>query len=473
MVRWRLAFAMVMLPAIQIVSGEELDIGKGLQLFLDDRIIESRDNMQQVLHSPCPKEIVLKLDRPYEDSTMYDPTVIKEEDGRYRMWYRANFNAPPFYTGYAESKDGIQWTKPELGLIEYNGSKANNIIWPIAGGKGSTLSFFRDDNPQARADERYKAIGLGSEKAGAGKRAVLHGMVSQDGIHWRSAQEEPLVRAPLDDPQFDSHNIALWDAPRQQYVIYARGWARSKVRDIRRFTSKDFRHWSEPQFIDFGSAPVEHLYKNAAVPYFRRPDIILMFPKRFLPARKFDPQWPEDGLSDIVFTFSRDGQHFDRRFMEAFLRPGLDPLNWHERAIEVGPTLVPTGEGEMSLYYMEHYRTNDVRIRRGALRTDGLVSLRAGYTGGSFTTKAFRLSGAALELNYSTSAAGSVRAELQDATGKALPGYALADCPEIFGDEISRQVKWKAGADPGRLAGQQVRLKVEVKDGDVFSFQFR
>lgn len=68
-----------------------------------------------------------------------------------------------------------------------------------------------------------------------------------------------------------------------------------------------------------------------------------MFPKRFLPDRQRDPAWHQPGLSDIVFMSSRDGLRWDRRFLEAFLRPGLDPLNWHDRAIEVGAGLVPAG----------------------------------------------------------------------------------------------------------------------------------
>lgn len=442
------------------------------RLLLDDSEIASIDGLRRVLHSPTPKETVLELDRPWEDSTMYDPTVIFE-NGRYRMWYRANFNARPFYTGYAESADGIRWIKPDLGLIEHASSKQNNIVWPVPGGKGHTLSFFRDDNPRVPASERYKATGLESERVNGKTRAVLYGMVSPDGLRWTQAQAEPILRAPLDDPQFDSHNIAMWDSARNQYVIYARGWARHKVRDIRRFTSTDFRNWSEPRYVDFGAAPIEELYKNAAIPYFRRPDIILMFPKRFLPNRKFDPEWKEDGLSDIVFTFSRDGLRFDRRFLEAFIRPGPDPLNWHERAIEAGPTLVPAGPAEMALYYMEHYRSSKVRIRRSTLRTDGFVSLRGGYQGGSFVTEPFRAGGSRLLLNYSTSAAGSVRVEIQDSQRRPVPGFALGDCPEIFGDEIERKVSWKSGGDLARLRGQSIRLKIEIKDGDLYSYRIQ
>ena len=495
-----------------VVPPAALDVSNQLQLFLDEWLIESLDNVRQVLHSPQPREVVIEADRPYEDGLMYDPVVIKE-GARYRMWYRTNYYSLPPYTGYAESADGIHWTKPDLGLIEYEGSRENNLVWPIPGGRGRSLSIFKDENPAALPEERYKAIGS-EPTVGGEKRAGIYALVSPDGLRWRLRQPGPMIMAPREDPQFDSHNIALWDSARQQYVVYARGWYRegapplegkqvgeelnrilveipsgevrrfTRIRDIRRYTSPDFRTWTGPEYIDLGATPLEHLYKNAATPYYRRPDLILMFPKRLVPDRKFHPDYPKpylenfpknwsfSGLSDVVFMFSRDGFHFDRRFMEAFLRPGPDPKNWAPRAIEIGPTLVPTGSGEMSLYYMEHYYLPDVRIRRGVLREDGFVSLRAPYQGGSVLTKPLRFSGAELRINYSTSAAGSIRVEIQSASGKALSGYSLEDCPQIFGDEINRLVTWKAGSGLAHLAGQAIRLKFEIKDGDLFSLRF-
>ncbi len=474
-----LLVSVLLLTLVQVGSeglgaGKYREVSDQLQLFLDDWLIESREGVRSVLHSPEPKEIVIRMDRPYEDSTMYDPTVILEGH-RYRMWYRTNFNQRPFYTGYAESLDGIHWSKPNLGLVEYQGSTDNNLIWPVPGGRGFVLSIFKDANPQTRPEERYKAIGLENERSASGKsRALLMGLVSPDGLRWRQLGKEPLVWAPLGDPHFDSHNIVLWDGARGHYSIYARGWARHKVRDIRRFTSTDFRTWSSPTYLDMGAAPIEHLYKNSAIPYYRRPDIILMFPKRFLPERKFEPlQWEEEGLSDVVFMFSRDGIGFDRRFMEAFIRPGQDLQNWHERAIEMGPTLVPTGPDEMSLYYMEHFRSPEVQIRRGVLRVDGFVSLQAGYKGGTVLTRPLRFAGSRLELNYATSAAGSIRVEIQAEDGSALPGYSLDDSAEIFGDEVERTVTWKDQSDLSALAGRTIRLKFQIRDGDLYSMQFR
>lgn len=450
---------------------DAVTIADELQLFLDDRLIASMRNLELKLHSPRPAEIVLRKDKPWEDEVMYDPVVIK--DGvRYRMWYRTNFNAPPFYTGYAESEDGIRWTKPSLGLIAFGGSKDNNLVWSSGRDKrnGCVLSVFKDTNPRAADDERYKAIAVTD-----GCKAIL-GLVSGDGIRWRLLQKEPIIRGPAEDLFFDSHNIVFWDAARDQYVAYLRGWPTGwpkGIRGLRRAVSENFRNWSPLEYLDLGDAGPEHLYKNAATPYYRRPDILLMFPKRFVETRQADPTWKEKGLSDIVFMFSRDGLHWDRRFMEAFLRPGPDPLNWHERAIEVGQGLVPTADGRMSLYYIEHYRTDSVRIRRGVLRVDGLVSVHAGYPVGELVTRPLVFRGDRLAVNYATSAAGSVRVEIQDAAGEPVAGYAMSECAEIYGDELCRVVSWAGTADVSKLAGRPVRLRIRLQDADLYSFRFR
>jgi len=450
---------------------EAVPIADRLQLFLDDWLIESMHDLELRLHSPQPAEIVLRKDKPWEDDVMYDPVVIKDGP-RYRMWYRTNFQAPPFYTGYAESKDGVQWVKPSLGLIDFNGSKDNNLVWSSGSDKrsGYVLSVFKDTNPKAAEDERYKAIGVTE-----GCKAVL-GLLSSDGLRWRPLGGQPIIRGPEGDSLFDSHNIAFWDAPRSQYVAYVRGWPTgcpAGIRSIRRTVSTDFRNWSPLEYLDLGSSPPEHLYKNAATPYYRRPDILLMFPKRFLENRQADPDWAHKGLSDIVFMSSRDGLCWDRRFMEAFMRPGPDPLNWHERAIEVGQGLVPTKDGRMSLYYIEHYRTDSVHIRRGVLRVDGLVSVHARYAAGELVTRPLVFEGRRLEINYASSAAGSVRIGIEEPSGQPITGYAVGECEEIFGDELCRVPSWAGNSDVSGLAGRPVRLRIHLQDADLYSFRFR
>jgi hypothetical protein len=103
---------------------------------------------------------------------------------------------------------------------------------------------------------------------------------------------------------------------------------------------------------------------------------------------------------------------------------------------------------------------------------DGFVSVNAPWKGGELTTKPLKFEGNRLHLNLATSAAGSVRVEIQDAEGTAIPGYTLADCPNIFGDSLDRVVSWKQGPDVGKLAGTSVRLRFVLQDADLYSFQF-
>jgi hypothetical protein len=122
---------------------------------------------------------------------------------------------------------------------------------------------------------------------------------------------------------------------------------------------------------------------------------------------------------------------------------------------------------------MANWRLPTVHIRRFSLRTDGFVSARAGYAGGEFITRPLIFTGNTLKLNFSTSAVGSVRVEIQDTEGHPQPGFTLDACPEIFGDEIDGTVEWEGDGDMRSLAGQPVRLRFVLKDADLFAFRFQ
>ena len=98
--------------------------------------------------------------------------------------------------------------------------------------------------------------------------------------------------------------------------------------------------------------------------------------------------------------------------------------------------------------------------------------MQAGCRTGSVITKPFRFAGNELRLNLSTSAVGWIKVERQDAAGQSLPGFTPADCPEIFGDKLDALVRWKGGADVGLLAGKTVRIRFQMSDADLYSFQF-
>ena len=308
-------------------------IGTDRQLFVDAFWISVANGVSRKLHAPRKRETVLERDKPWEHDHVSYMGTMKDGD-TLRAYYRcgrfASTEKDPEITAYQESVDGIHWQKPNLSILEYEGSKDNNIVWL---GPGANMAPFRDDNPDVPADERYKAVV---------RTRDLWALASADGLHWRLLQKDPIST----DGPFDSFNVSFWDPWREEYVAYTRGKAGTEgsfigpnggkggVRWIRRTTSKDFRNWSPPEDIDAGDTPFEHLYTNSCVAYERAPGTYLMFPSRFVPERKPKPDWPGgSGVSDIVFMSSRDGIHFDRSFMEAFIRPGPDQDNWHERGL--------------------------------------------------------------------------------------------------------------------------------------------
>jgi len=128
-------------------------------------------------------------------------------------------------------------------------------------------------------------------------------------------------------------------------------------------------------------------------------------------------------LSNVVFMFSYDGVNFDRRYREAFIRPGHDPNNWHERAIRGGAGLVPTVREKCRCITWSTTGTDSVhRFRRGVLRTDGLVSCKPAPAEARSSTRPLTSCREPAGDELSTSAAGSVRVELQAADGTAARG---------------------------------------------------
>ena len=446
-------------PVATVAEGEKkppVEIGGRLQLFVDDHLIDRMAGVWLELHPPTPREVVMKFDKPWEGAGSIYVTVFKDTD-RYRVYYRGAGGGHPELTAYAESPDGIAWTRPSLGLIEFNGSKANNIVW-MEKSLSHNFAPFKDTNPAAKPDERYKAL------AGLPSRALA----SPDGIRWHKMQDKPV----LTQGAFDSQNLAFYDSARGRYAAYYRAGHKG-VRAIRYATSQDFIHWQEHGFIDLGDTKPEHLYTNATTPYFRAPDILLAFPNRFHPQRKVSAKWSRPGVSGSVLMASRDGVRFQRTFMEDFVRPGLDPANWTDRNMHVACGVVPTGRDEISVYWVEHYGHPTVRLRRGALRVDGFVSVHADYDRGECLTRPLLFKGKELVINYATSAAGSVRFELQDADGKPIEGFSFRECGHIYGDETERVVPWNGKTDLGALAGKPVRIRVRMKDADMYSIRFR
>lgn len=459
---------------------EPIDVGQDNQLFIDDLFFEKQDGVELVMHRPTLGEVMFKRDRPWEERSLDTPCIVKD-DGLYRMWYRADQGSRTVpresnsWLCYAESPDCIEWTKPDLGLVEYEGSTKNNILFPAEGISGAPVknpSVIID--PNAPEYERYKMIARTVDV----KPTTILGLVSGDGINWRPAADNAL----LTDGPFDSHNILIWDDERERYVIFLRGIDKSVDgkfiggrRAIRRSESEDFANWSLPELVvtpDEHDADDYHLYTNAAVKYHWAARAYFMFPMTLYNERSY-PGAPFNGLSDVIFATSRDGIRWGRRFREPFVAPGLDEQNWSDRNPMMGAGIVETGPTELSMVLQELHKSNDSGFRRCTIRKDGFVSVHAPYFGWSeFTTPPLRFSGARLELNYSTSGGGSIFVEMQYADGTPVPGFDLDHCAEIFGDKISGEVAWAGGGDLSALRKVPTKMRFRMRDADLFAFRF-
>ena len=458
-------------------AGEIINLGSRRELFVDHFLIEKMDGAQLKLHEPRREGIALKFDRPWEGEFSGYTTVIKD-GALYRMYYRGLPSAGRDGSEneavcYAESKDGVAWTKPNLGLFEIRGTLDNNVILtnrPFA----HNFSPLLDECPGAPAGERYKAL-AGLSPGG------LYAFKSADGIHWSPVQSS----AVFTKGAFDSQNVAFWSVAEEKYLCYFRTFKHvgaEGFRWISRTTSQDFVHWTDPEEMEFGDTAPEHLYTNGTHPYYRAPNIYIALAKRFFPTKAALSVEQAKGLvknpgyrvasSDSVFMTTRGGKHYDRTFMEAFIRPGPSLEDWVARDNTPALGVVPANAREMFIYRMSHYAQPTSHMARYSLRTDGFVSVTAPYVGGELVTKAFTFSGSKLEINFETSAAGGVKVEIQDAEGKPLPGYALADCPEMIGDEIDRLISWSRGSDVSKLAGKSIRLRFSLKDADLYSMRF-
>lgn len=456
-----------------------LDIGGKLELFVDTHLIGSLNGASLRLHEPVPAGVALAFDKPWEGAFCGYCTVL-HDNGLYRLYYRGlpiagKDGSTTEVTCYAESTDGIVWTKPELGLFEAEGSRRNNIILKDMAPFSHNFSPFIDTRPGVPESERYKAL-AGTVRTG------LIAFVSVDGVRWKKLRDEPLIT----EGAFDSQNVAFWSASENCYVCYFRTWMEGGFkgyRTVSRSTSSDFLTWTRPQYMDFGDTPPEHLYTNQTHPYFRAPHIYVAVPMRFMPGRKVltneqaallgvDPGYSSD-CAEAVFMSSRGGNRYDRTFMEGFIRPGTDLGNWASRAGMTALGVVPTGPSEMSLYKQAHYAQPSCHLLRYTLRTDGFVSVNAPYAGGEMITKPFVFEGSRLTVNISTSAAGSVKVAILDAAGHPLPRYSLDLSDEIVGDDIAHTVTWQGESELGEMAGTPVCLRFIMKDADLYSMQFR
>ncbi|MDQ3625124.1 MAG: hypothetical protein M3463_22045, partial [Verrucomicrobiota bacterium] len=217
-------FALAFSPAAPVRAADVVDIGDRRELFVDHYLIDRLEDANLVLHHPVDEGPVMRFDKPWEGPFCGYVTVIQDGD-LFRLYYRGLPSVDTIErTCYAESTDGIHWTKPELGLHGIEGSKANNVILlprdPAETGGVKELithnfSPLLDANPKVDPKRRFKAL--------AGNGLALYALASPDSIHWSRISERPVIE--YKDPgvpdlksqefatarfAFDSQNLAFW-----------------------------------------------------------------------------------------------------------------------------------------------------------------------------------------------------------------------------------------------------------------------
>jgi len=522
-------FLLLLQSSRAVVSAEPvpLEIGSRLEPLIDDFLIERREgSLELKLHRPVRRADSITLDKPWEGNNSAYATVLKDGD-RYLFYYRGTALAVTdkvhgvhyATTCVMTSKDGLNWTRPDLGFVMRKGWEKNNILLTfdpeakidfrkgeslkdgndlLSGKKvpftGAVHNFtpFIDTNPDCKPDEKFKALGGHDYR-------TLFAFKSPDGLHWSLMQAESVIN----DGMMDSQNLAFWDPIRKRYFAYYRDFKNKKGdtkkyqkheffyqdRDVRVATSTDFLNWTEGEFIDWKPDRMTQLYTSQVQLYPGAPHLRIGFPMRYLPGRglasKLNQRIAKASkyyatvYTDTGLITSRDGRSF-RVWPEAFVRPGPSPEHWFYgfggTALNLfeTPSQSPGGHPEWSFYVQDHgaWFGPGTTYNRYSIRKEGFVSASALASGGSFVTRPLRFEGAELKLNFATSATGSLRVEVQTLDGKPKPGFSLGECDELFGDFVSKKVTWTGEASLSSLSGKPVRLRFELKDADLFSLQF-
>ncbi|MCX8065808.1 MAG: hypothetical protein N3G21_11665 [Candidatus Hydrogenedentes bacterium] len=459
-------------------KGEEIiNINNRREIFVDYFLIDKLINAELKINTPHPRECVLKFDKPWEGKYSGYVTLIK--DGNlYRLYYRGlptsgKDGSTNEVTCYAESFDGINFTKPDLGIYSVMGTKNNNVILANDPPFSHNFAPFLDTKPGIPASERYKAI-AGTFDSG------LYAFVSDDGIHWEKMCNEPILKGY----EFDSLNVAFWSDSENKYVLYFRTWngPENKYRWISKTTSGDFIHWEKPTVMEKGKAPWEHIYTNQTLPYFRAPQIYISLCGRFVPgcnaleeeeltSLNVEKDYAYD-CSDVILMSSRGGNIYNRIFLEAFLKPEPGPENWVSRANFPVRGIVQANEYEMAIYIQKHYALPSGHIQRYTLRLDAFTSISAGFNEGYIYTKPFRFSGKQISLNFATSATGYVLIEIQDEKGNTILPFSYENCIPLKGNKIEKVIKWKDKKDILCLDSRTIRLCFKMKDAEIYSINF-
>jgi len=464
------------------------------QLFLDDGNIAHIEGLRRTIHQPQkhPANPVLRPDRAWENSaSVYGTTLYDDALRCFRMWYLIGCPSDGEFTdettgqrysipqttrvAYAESADGITWHKPDLGQLDWRGSRANNML-ALGRQNPEGISVLVDEH-EPDPTRRYKALFWDHAANGAHFHPELKRVLwketesdgaylawSADGINWTHAPENPVIAAYMDTNQ----NL-LWDPSLNHYVAFSRfGFGRK----IARSESNDFVHWSAPQLVldcDAQDGEGTRFY-GAGIDLYEGLYVAMLWVYRE----------GGDGCIDTQLGVSRDGVHWQRVADRGVFMALGEPGSWEDGMVRGVERIIRRGD-ELYIYYSgvngPHsgpkfpastiVRKHKPAIGLATLRRDGFVSLDAGASDGSMLTRQFSLPQGRLHLNVDATN-GSCLVALCDEHGAAIPGFERSQ--PIAGDHLDAEVTWPGSASPP--VGRAVALRFTINSASLYSYWF-
>lgn len=428
----------------------------GPQLFVDDYLIESSQNLKRVVQQPSrdtsiPNPVVAgPEDRCFQPffSVLRDP-----QTGRFRIWYgarRDDKSASASHIAYMESEDGIHWKRPARLLDDPA---------PIQFG-----SEVLDEGPGfPDSANRYKYgwwHGSGLRVAG-----------SADGLHFK-----PFAPGVVLAHDHDINN--LWRDPLRKRYIATISSARElpQFRGPRRTTlqavSDDLIHWSSAWIVlaadDRYDKDITQFYAMSG--FLARGNLVIGLVK------VLHDDWKAEGAPDGAFgvgytalAWTRDGERWVRD-REVFFAPDPKPGAWDHAHAWMDEQL-PVGD-EVYLYYggykwgHKHNRFEERQIGLVKMRRDRYVAREAGAETGRLRTPPLVLRATALTVNANVT--GELKLRLLDESGQPLPGF---DWVSVHGDWLDHAVKFRQPLDS--LAGRSVQLEFQLQRAQLFGFDLR
>ena len=486
-------------------------VGTNTCLFLDDEFIAEQSGLTRTWHQGKPRpEIAIKEKEPWENwPTLWGSCFFDPKYKVYRMYYQTTL-LPSGEPGisfrdnlcYAESKDAKTWVKPNLGLVEFNGSTSNNILISFAGPPVVMLDPLATD-PAGRL-KMFTYILKKQPVSGGNSHCCC--LQSEDGIHWSFFGQLRLPGfAKPEEGGFNDLFPVMWDGIRNCYLGDFRAFSTHKIgelpsadgktKNVRRraigITRTDsktpVKGWSPSRMIlhadDEDDQRAAKFSKDPDKPEWAEMYVMPMFTygnHYFGLITFFDKVDSKDcnGGGDLQLAYSNDGDNWHRALdRKSAVEHTTDDPELFPNFAQFNPPL-DMGD-EIWIFYSENNGTHGItpfdkskgRIRAAAWRKDGFVSLDA-TDRATLVTKPLVFDGKTMHVNCNTRKGGSVRVALLDEQGKPLPGFGLKNCDPLTGNSVSQQVTWNKKSALTALGGKTIRLRFELTKCQLWSFRF-